>query len=257
MSEPSAPKARPVLSIGAEGFSATLRQWHAAAFSAALRHPFIAAMGDGVLRPEQHRFYLIQDRLYLEDYTRVLALAAARTPDMEDRARLARLLQLTVEEEVGLQRRTAAELGLTDDDLRGAEPALVTRAYTDLLVRTGFEGTLPDLLALLLPCAQVYVEAATKLAARGLPENPLCRAWVEAYTAPAMQEWAAWLAARLDRAASAAGPAERLRWTRLYGLACRYELLFFETIWTLQSWPAACAAAVAASHGASVSDAAS
>jgi thiaminase/transcriptional activator TenA len=215
------------------------------------------ALGDGVLQPEQHRFYVIQDQLYLEDYTRVLALAAARAPDMEDRARLARLLQLTVEEEVGLHRRTAAELGLTDDELREAEPSLATRAYTDLLIRTGFEGTLPDLLALLLPCTQIYVEAATRLAARGLPEDPRCRAWIEAYAAPAMQEWAAWFCARIDRAASVAGPAERLRWTRLYGLACRYELLFFETIWTLQSWPAACCAAEEASRGPSDRDAAS
>lgn len=250
MSEPCAPGARPVLSNEAEGFSATLRQQHAAAFSAALRHPFVAALGEGTLRPEQHRFYLIQDRFYLEDYTRVLALAAARAPDMEDRARLARLLQFTVEEEVRLQRRTAAELGLTDEELRAAEPSLVTRAYTDLLIRTGYEGTLPDLLAVLLPCTQIYAEAATQLTARGLPEDPRCRAWIEAYASPAMQEWAAWLAARLDRAAVVADPAECLRWAGLYALGCRYELLFFETSWTLQSWPAACAAAREASSGA-------
>src|SRR4051794_29381991 len=45
------------------------------------RLPFNAELAAGTLAPERFRFYIAQDALYLGEYARVLALAAARDPD--------------------------------------------------------------------------------------------------------------------------------------------------------------------------------
>ncbi|MBN8898960.1 MAG: hypothetical protein J0H35_12365 [Rhodospirillales bacterium] len=43
--------------------------------------PFNRELADGTLDPDRFRFYVVQDALYLADYARALALAAARSED--------------------------------------------------------------------------------------------------------------------------------------------------------------------------------
>jgi thiaminase len=50
---------------------------------AILAHPFITGVGDGTLDVEKFKYYVRQDYAYLIDYSRVLALASARAPDLE------------------------------------------------------------------------------------------------------------------------------------------------------------------------------
>ena len=45
------------------------------------RLPFNTELAAGILAPERFRFYITQDALYLAEYARVLAIAAAKAPD--------------------------------------------------------------------------------------------------------------------------------------------------------------------------------
>jgi thiaminase/transcriptional activator TenA len=47
-----------------------------------LKHPFIQGLTDGSLNEEAFRFYVIQDALYLREFSRGLALLGARRPSM-------------------------------------------------------------------------------------------------------------------------------------------------------------------------------
>ena len=51
---------------------------------AILAHPFITGVGDGTLAVERFKHYVRQDYVYLIDYSRVLALASAKAPDLGD-----------------------------------------------------------------------------------------------------------------------------------------------------------------------------
>jgi thiaminase/transcriptional activator TenA len=46
---------------------------------AILAQPFLSELADGTLPADSFRHYILQDSLYLAEYARVLALAAART----------------------------------------------------------------------------------------------------------------------------------------------------------------------------------
>ena len=56
--------------------------WHSIEpiYAAILRHPFIAGLTDGSLPRESFEFYAVQDALYLREFARSLAIAAARAP---------------------------------------------------------------------------------------------------------------------------------------------------------------------------------
>src|SRR5437763_4499813 len=69
-------------SIGAMmRFSDEAWQNTAALREAIHRLPFNTELAAGSLAPERFRFYILQDAIYLGQYSRVLALAAARAPD--------------------------------------------------------------------------------------------------------------------------------------------------------------------------------
>ena len=94
-------------------------------------------IGDGTLDLERFRFWVRQDYRFLLEYGRLLALGAARAPDLETMRRLADLCQATLRDEMDLHRSYAREFDISEEEELEAEPmAPATQGYTDFLVRT-------------------------------------------------------------------------------------------------------------------------
>ena len=88
----------------------------------------------------------------------MFALASAKAQLLEDMSYFATLLDATLNTEMALHRKTCAEFGVTAEELEKTEPAMITTAYTNFLVRTCYEGSMHDILSVLLPCAVGYTE---------------------------------------------------------------------------------------------------
>ncbi|MDP9266194.1 MAG: thiaminase II, partial [Chloroflexota bacterium] len=84
-----------------------MRPWRAN-----LRHPFVRGIGDGTLPKRRFLHYLAQDYVFLTDYARVLALAAARASRVADMTSFAGLLHATLNVEMALHRRLCAREGI-------------------------------------------------------------------------------------------------------------------------------------------------
>ena len=218
-------------------FSFEARERLNALWSAVLQHPFVQGIGDGSLARDRYEFYLKQDYLYLIEYGRILAIAAAKGGDLAEMRRFSELLELTLNMEMALHRKTCAAFGIDEGDLERTEPSLVTVAYTSTLLRTCYEGRGGDLYATLLPCAAGYVEIAEHLKARGLPENEHYRDWITTYDSAEMKELSGWLTKQMNRFAAQASDRDRERWFDLYRTSARFELLFFQMAWEKSSWP--------------------
>ena len=221
----------------AHSVSRDFQKKSAPVWQAVLDHPFVQGIGTGDLSQKRFEHYLKQDYLYLIEFSRVFALAAAKSDALDDMAYFSRLLQTTLDIEMDLHRRSCADFGITAEVLETTEPALVTTAYTNLLVRTCYEGCLADILAVVLPCEVGYVEIARTLEKRGLPSKRHFRDWIETYSSTEFREFADWIGNRFDRLAALSSREDKDRWYRLYLASARFELLFFEMSWTGESWP--------------------
>ena len=219
-------------------FSNQIRQKTEPLWSAILRHPFVKGIGDGTLSRDRYIFFLNQDYVYLVEFSRVFALASAKAQKLHDMGYFAALLNATLNTEMELHRKTCEEFGISAGELEKTEPALITAAYTNLLVRTCHEGTLTDILAVLLPCATGYVEIGQYLLKQGLPADPHYRNWIETYASPEFAEFAEWLKSRLDTLGQAGNEEQKNRWYQLYLASSRFEFLFFEMSWNMEVWPA-------------------
>ncbi len=217
--------------------SEAFRQAAHAIWEANYAHPFVQGIGDGTLSEERFRFYLAQDYVYLIDFSRFFALAAAKAPGLGPMERFAKLLDETLHFEMDLHRAICAEYGISRQTLERTRPAPICLAYTSYLLRVAYEGEAGSLLAALLPCSWGYAEIGLRLAARGLPAAAHYAKWIQTYASAEYQEIVDWLRTLFDEAAGDVGGSARIRLQDIFDTSSRWEYLFWEMAWKMEDWP--------------------
>ncbi len=203
---------------------------------AQLEHPFVRGIATGDLDEGVFRRWVVQDYLYLKEFARVFAWAAAKADRLESMAWYGAALDLTLNTEMDLHRSYAARFGISPAELEAGEMWPTTRAYTDFLVRTAGDGNLAELVAALLPCAWGYAWIGKELAAEKRPADRRYADWIEQYASAEFQEAADWLRVETDRLAADASKEKRGRLCELFLLSSRYEWLFWEMCWRGEAW---------------------
>jgi thiaminase/transcriptional activator TenA len=201
-------------------------------------HPFVRGLGDGTLQAEQFTFYLVQDYLFLAEYSRVFALAVAKAPDLATMELFSGLLSGTLIVEMQLHRDYCRRLGIADSMLAGALPAPVTHGYTTHLLSVAFGGTLTEIIAAVLPCQLGYAEIAAQLARQqGGGGNPFYAEWIAMYTSDEFVQGAGHLAHLLDELSSGLPTRHTDQLETVFLTSSRYEYLFWEMSWNHTGWP--------------------
>lgn len=210
-------------------FSQQLRERSRVAWDRIRTHPFVTALGDGTLSLGRFRYFMRQDYLFLIEYSRVLAVAAAKSPDLESMGRFAGLLDETLHSEMALHRGFCADFGITRAELEMTRAAPATVAYTKFLLETAFETGIEEICAVLLPCQWSYDEIGRSLAATTrAPLESFHRRWIDGYNSPEYQQVTAWLIGFVDRLGSEADRATRAGMHGLFAESCRHELEFWD-----------------------------
>jgi thiaminase/transcriptional activator TenA len=191
-------------------------------------HALVRSIGAGNPYLHQLRFWMRQDYLFLIDYARLFALAAARAPDLETMTAFARLCHETLEGEMTLHRSYAADFGISTAELESETKAPVTQAYTDFLLRTAALGDYSELVAALLPCMWGFSEVGAGLKKRGLPQEPLSARWVEMYGSEDFAQLAAWCRDILDALANGLPQQALNRMQAAFITSSRHELAFWD-----------------------------
>ena len=212
-------------------FTDELQQAASELWHAQLGHPFIRGIADGTLPAEPFTHFVRQDYLFLIQYARLLALATARAPRIEEMGRFAELTREVLETEMELHRSYAAEWGITREELETERPAPTTRAYTDFLLRTAALGDFAELVAALLPCMWGYSWLGRKLAEGEPPADERLARWIDMYASDEFAQLAEWCRDVTDEVAADAGTGVRERMREAFLTSSRYELAFWEMAW--------------------------
>lgn len=220
------------------GFSQQLRDICARSWDLEKRHPFVVGIGDGSLPLESFRYYMRQDYIFLIDFCRVIAMAAAKAQSIDDMSWFARLLHETLDTEMSLHVGFCEDFGITVDDLEATRPSPATMAYTRHLIESAFSGGAAEIAAAILPCSWGYAEIGQHLAERGAQDNqPLYGRWIQMYASPEFAALAEWLRAFVDRESEASSPQTRQRMKDLFVTSSRYEYMFWDAAYRQEQWP--------------------
>ena len=205
-------------------------------WDAQLEHPFVRGIADGTLDPATFSNWVRQDYLYLKDYSRVFAWAAAKSQHLSSMGWYAKLLDLILNLEMGLHRSYAERFEISLEELEAEQMWPTTRAYTDFLVRTSADGDMADLVAALLPCAWGYAYVAEHMAPDGMPADDRYADWIAMYVSEEFTGARDWLIEEMDRLAEGLTEEKRARLTEIFVIASRYEWMFWEMCWTGEEW---------------------
>lgn len=218
------------------GFCDTAWQRTAALRAAIGRLPFITELTAGSLARARFRTYITQDALYLGQFSRALALAAAKAPDAATVQQFAHSTVGAVAVEQALHEKYLREFGVEPAAAATAEASPDCLAYTSYLLATAHQERWPVLVAALLPCFRIYWDVGCAIAAKAAPDNPY-RAWIDTYADPGFGEAVERMMATVDAAADAATPALRERMLAAYLRCSQYEWLFWDGAYHQRGWP--------------------
>lgn len=205
-------------------------------YSAILRHPFIRGLGDGSLDPECFKFYVLQDAIYLREFGRSLAIAAARAPQDDWIVMFADHAANAVKVERVLHESFFQQWGLTAAEVGATPPAPSNLAYTSYLLAVAYGRDFPETIAALLPCYWIYWEVGKELERRGSPE-PLFQRWIATYASADFGAVVQGVLQATDFTAAGLSQGEREAMQRRFVTTSRYEWMFWDMAYRRESWP--------------------
>ncbi|HET8879712.1 MAG TPA: bifunctional hydroxymethylpyrimidine kinase/phosphomethylpyrimidine kinase [Arthrobacter sp.] len=207
-------------------FAAALEPRAGEGLEAIYRLEFIRSLADGTLPEREFAYYLGQDALYLNGYSRVLSRAAALAPTEAEQLFWSRSAQQCLEVESELHRSWLAG--------RAAEmrPGPVTKAYVDHLHAASLAGSYGVLVAAALPCFWLYAEVGatlhTQFVAAGAPAEHPYAMWLRTYADEGFAESTRQAIRYTDAAAHRGSAAERGAMAEAFSHSVRYEVDFFD-----------------------------
>ena len=198
--------------------------------------PFNAELAAGTLARNRFQHYIVQDALYLGQFSRALAIAAAKAPDTGALQAFGQSALGALAVERALHEQYLRAFGVDPASLASAAPAPDCLAYTSFLIAAAYHGPWEVLVAALLPCFWIYWDVGCAIARRAAPENPY-RAWIDTYADERFGEAVEKVIAISDRAAEVTSVATRAEMFAAFGRACQYEWLFWDGAYQLRGWP--------------------
>lgn len=199
-------------------------------------HPFVKGLQEGTLGEKEFRYYLLQDRYYLEHFSQIHLLIAEKIEDEEVKEMLILGAKHLAEGEIAIRDGFFKELNITEEEIETTPVAPTAYNYVSHMYRQLSDGTLNSAVAGLLPCAWLYQEIGTELIKTGSP-NSLYQRWIETYSGEESASEVAHQCNVLNRLFEKADEVEQKQMIQAFVISSRMEYLFWEMAYTLQNWP--------------------
>ena len=212
--------------------------WAGAAgiYQAILAHPFLTGLTDGSLPQDAFAFYVVQDALYLQRFGQALAAVASRAPVPAQTEMFARHAAEALQVEQTLHGSLLADLGINPASAAQAQPAPVNLAYTSYLLATVIGGSYAEGVSVVLPCYWIYWEVGKELQRRG-SSDPRYQRWIDLYGSEEFGDVVREVLAVTDELGPGLAAPERDRLHRHFRTSSRYEWMFWDMGYRMESWP--------------------
>lgn len=152
-------------------------------------HPFVKGIENGELDLEKFKYYMIQDYIYLLDYSKIFALGIVKAPNEEIMRFFAELVHSTLNFEMSVHKKYMERLNITSDIIKNSKPSLSNTSYTNYMLWVSQNGDILDLLVSVLSCSWSYKVIADKINNNSLAkENEFFGEWISGYTSKEYEE---------------------------------------------------------------------
>lgn len=203
--------------------------WAAAepVYKAILELPFIKELSEGTLSEERFRFYIGQDNLYINSYSKVLAHIASRLSDM---AQVEAFLKFASD---GVYVEKALHSLYVDKLPEKMSPSCLL--YTSLLKAQAYSDVAVEAAAI-LPCFWIYWMVGAHISKICKKEGNPYAEWIKTYSDPEFEKSNQLAISICDSLAEKASEATRRNMTEIFVECTRMEWLFWQSAYEMQQW---------------------
>lgn len=198
------------------------------------KHPFVMGIQDGTLSREKFRYYVVQDLLYLEEYTKVFALGIAKANDIGIAKMLAKYID-TMNGEFNIHNEYMWSFDITDEELKSAKRSFNNISYTSYMLRIAYEEGVAEILTAVLACAYSYEFIAKNIVRNNSDslDGQFYSEWIAGYASYEYSGDNIILINTLNRLTKNYTDAQIDHLKDIFTICSKYEYAFWETSWNM------------------------
>lgn len=197
-----------------------------------LNHQFLGGLTSGKLSVDRFKEYVIQDSLYLHDFSTSLQILSAKAPKQKWKSKFATDSLVALEVEKSLHESFFKQWRFRKNILRGRQNPANT-AYASYILSSTSTRPFHEGLASVLPCYWIYLKVGRHLEKRGSP-NSLYQRWIDTY---ASEEFEASVNSALDIMNSLRlNATEKHNCEQRFRTAAIYEFMFWDASYRFEKW---------------------
>ena len=204
-------------------------------FKEIIIHPFIKGLTSGSLEVPLFKAYVVQDSLYLHDFSKSLAILSSKAPRKEWKETIESHSKGALEVEKALHESFFRKWKMRGKTLRQLGKNPTNTAYTSYVLAS--TATLPfnEGLASVLPCYWIYLRVGRHLEQKGSP-NPLYKRWIDTYSSEWYAESVHYVLKVMDTLATKMTDADKEKCRKQFRIASIYEYMFWDAAYKSEKW---------------------
>ena len=150
-------------------------------------HTFVKKLSNNKLLEKKFLNYLIQDYLFLIQFSKAWSLAIIKSDNLEEMKICANTVNGLINFEMDLHIKLCKKYGISKKDLVNAEEKNKNIAYSRYVLESGYSGDFLDLITPLIPCVIGYAEIGNNLK-NYKPSNQMYKSWIQTYSGEEYQK---------------------------------------------------------------------
>ena len=163
------------------------------------KHDFVNLLSSDSLEEKYFLNYLIQDYLFLIQFSKAWSLAVLKSDTLEEMKIAANTVNDLINFEMELHIKLCASYNISKNDLESANEENENIAYTRYVLELGYSGDFLDLLSALAPCVLGYGEIGMN--GKNLKIKTLMyQKWIDTYSSDEYQDVCKNVANLIDQA---------------------------------------------------------
>lgn len=149
-----------------------------------LEHPFIVELGEGTLEKDKFKNYLIQDYLYLVEYSKVFALGIVKSESVEEMKFYLQALRGTVEDETAVHIEYLEGFGYSREKTEKCDALIENSSYTSYMQSIALKGNMKEIAMAVMPCTWGYYYIGSNLKEKynDKIQTNFYKSWIEEYS---------------------------------------------------------------------------
>lgn len=196
-----------------------------------LEHPFIQGIINGDLSKEKFKMYLIQDYIYLKEYSKVFCMGIVKSDDMSEMRFLYKSIAGAMQEGAS-HIEEMKNLGISESYAENCEIFKENKKYTEYMLKTALNGDIREIAIATLPCTWSYNFIGSYVNKIRVKRNKLFDSWVDLYSGEEFNKFTKEWLEYIDKLCDDLTDVQEARLIEIFVMCSKHELEFWNMAWS-------------------------